>query len=159
MGIIRIYDIVIKIYYMKERTKKQNDPYLLNKRLDNAYQWLRANKYIKNAAQLALLWGVSKSTASEYLTSKRKLGHASAARFESKLLHKHNLTLDQFRTDVLVKQAKTVMPSKSDIVSLFATQLLRLEAGQEIMLDKLTVMEEKIGELRALVTKFVKASS
>jgi DNA-binding transcriptional ArsR family regulator len=152
--------MVIKIYYMKERKKKQTDPYAVNKQLENAYNWLRSNKHIKNAAELADAWGVSKSTVSAYLTRTRRLGLINATRFEANVLRRHNFTLAAFESDVLVRQAKLARkPSPHDIASLLATQLLRLESGQEIMLDKFTEMERVIGELRDIVIKLAKRAS
>lgn len=154
MNFIRIYAIVIKLYYMKAYKKKQTDPYAINKQLVNAYKWLRSNLYIKTAAELVPMWGISKSTISEYLGKRRKLGLLNATKFEVMVLRPHNLCLKDFDTTILNQQAKLARKSSPvDIAAITATKLLILESGQELILDKLTELLKEMGELRELVTK------
>lgn len=139
---------------MKAKKKGQSDPYALNKQLEGAFIWLRNNKYIKTATDLAAAWKLSKATVSEYLSMKRRLGIENATKFDNLVLKRHKLTLEAFRTDILNKQARLAhRPSSQDIASLTTTQLVRIEASQDLTLDKLAEMEKQIGELRDLVTK------
>jgi hypothetical protein len=139
---------------MKSNKKAHNDPYAANKQLINACAWLRGIKYAKTYKDIAVLWGVSAGTMSAYLSKSRVLGDANAARFDKQVLRKHKLTLADFKTDLLIKQARAVAkPSQKDIASLLATQMVLLHATQELILDKLVELEKKIGELRGFVTK------
>lgn len=139
---------------MKALKKGQTDPYALNRQLENAYIWLFTNHYIMSKTHLAQVWGISRSTATECLNMTRHLGEGNASKFDKNVLAKHKLTLEQFKSDVLVRQAKsTHKPKQQDIASLQTTQLVRLEALQELILDKIADLEIKIGELRELVTK------
>ncbi len=139
--------------------KTHDDPYTMNRQMENAYIWLVSNKYIGNAAQLAALWGVSTATVSEYRKMKRPLGALNASKFDRNVLRRHNLTLEAFTTNVLLNQSKVVSTGKrvsnTDIASLLTTQLIHLEGGQEVILDKLENIEKEVGELRELVTKLI----
>ena len=128
--------------------KRSIDPFRYNKQVFYAYNWLRTNKHIKNAAALAKQWELSESTISDYLSNKRSLGVNQAAKFETRLLKPHRLKLADFQTPVLLKQAELAEPSPADIASLLSTQLVVLEAGQKTILQIISELKEEIGELR-----------
>src|ERR1043165_3666270 len=137
--------------------KSTADPYAMNKQLENAFVWLVSNKYIRTAAELAAAWGLSQATVSEYRKMRRPLGEENARKFNRKILLRHNLTLSDFKTNALVDQVTGAYkkPSSMDIASLLTTQLMHIDGGQEVILDKLENIEREMGELRELVTKLI----
>jgi hypothetical protein len=129
-----------------------------NVQFENAFNWLRAMKVIKNAKDLAQIMGTSEGTVSAYLNMVRPVSPAFVYTFEEKVLLKQKppCRLKDFELAVMVAHTRQLQKKDTmNMLELLTTQTTWIEAGIRTILEKLDKLETQnkklykiIGELR-----------
>lgn len=129
---------------MKRHSKPALD---LNTQFVRAYEWLRSNTELKNQYELAQLLGTSAGTVSQLINHKKPVTGEFAFRMND-ILERHRLNLKDFNQDYLNNQARLAHQSEQEsFESLISTEILRIQAGIEALLEKLSAIEKNMGEL------------
>lgn len=133
---------------MKQQLKPAAKPMEMNRLFVEAFKWLRYNAGVKNADELATLLQTSPTTISAITNYKMRMSEVYAYRMNA-LLKKYGWALEDFDKPYINKQAALadkLTPEQRD--ALLFTTALKLEAGMEAVLDKLSSIETKLGELQ-----------